>query len=313
MTDTYNYIIYHSGCFDGFTGFYLFTKSGKMEKKPVVYPDYPSTDKVPPGIEGKNVISIDVAYKPWIVEKIAKKANKFLFIDHHITHQRAIQSLQLPVPHEVVYQIDRCGATLVWEYFFPNKPKPEFVKMIEDNDLGRWQLPDTLNFIAGLEVKHRLKPNFDILRSWDNLLAPSYLKKLIIRGRHYNEYKTKMINLQSRRAEFLKFPSKKLIKKLKLDIPSRRVGVLNGGGVSVSLVGKKIAEDSNCEYALIWRYSLSEKKFIFSFRSISTDVEVVARAFGGGGHKLAAGAAISGAGLKVGDLFDPLHPSPKNT
>ena len=71
--DKYNYIIYHNNCLDGFAGFYLFIKTKQWESKPMVYPDQPYSKKIPEGIDGKNVIIIDVAYNSSIIKEIAKR------------------------------------------------------------------------------------------------------------------------------------------------------------------------------------------------------------------------------------------------
>ena len=142
----FNYIIYHKKCFDGFTSFYLFTKTNNMEPKPIVYPDIPSTKIIPPDIDGKNIIIMDVAYNKNILQQIFKKANKVLFLDHHITIRKDVIELQKKLTDkekkniEIIYDINKSGATLVWDYFFKNKKRPYFVNMIEDNDIGKWEM-----------------------------------------------------------------------------------------------------------------------------------------------------------------------------
>src|SRR5690606_29985350 len=134
----YNYIIYHNNCFDGFTGFYLFMKSDQWARKPTVFPDVPQAKYPPPDIDGKNIIIIDVAYHPNIILEISKRANKLLFIDHHITIIDDINKLNLDKPHEIYYDKHHSGASLVWKYFFGDD-MPKFVKLIEDNDIGAWK------------------------------------------------------------------------------------------------------------------------------------------------------------------------------
>ena len=65
----FNYAIYHRGCLDGFSGFFVAHMSGRLAKDVVIYPDVPSAKMVPPDIEGKDVIIIDVAYKREILEE----------------------------------------------------------------------------------------------------------------------------------------------------------------------------------------------------------------------------------------------------
>ena len=190
----FNYIIFHKGCFDGFTSFYLFTKSKAYEPKPFIYPDFPGATRLPPEIEGKRVVIMDVAYRPSLLKQIAEKAEQVLFLDHHQTHEAEIRELALSPPHQIVFRNDRCGATLVWDYFLEGKMRrPRFLDYIEDNYLGRWKIPETLPFIAGLEVRHKLVPTFENLKAWDQLLKPEYLESLISRGKIFEEQKNYLI------------------------------------------------------------------------------------------------------------------------
>ena len=81
----YNYVIYHKRCFDGFTGFMILHKTGFIDKHALIYPDVPSATSIPQGLEGKNVIIIDCAYKYNILKEIVKRSKHVTFIDHHIT------------------------------------------------------------------------------------------------------------------------------------------------------------------------------------------------------------------------------------
>ena len=51
----YNYVIFHKGCFDGFTSFIILTKTGKISKGATIYPDVPSAKFAPPQINNKDV------------------------------------------------------------------------------------------------------------------------------------------------------------------------------------------------------------------------------------------------------------------
>ena len=59
----YNYVIYHRGCYDGFSAFTILDKSGLIEKNAVIFPDVPSAKFAPRGVEDKDVIIMDTAYK----------------------------------------------------------------------------------------------------------------------------------------------------------------------------------------------------------------------------------------------------------
>jgi oligoribonuclease NrnB/cAMP/cGMP phosphodiesterase (DHH superfamily) len=301
----YNYIIFHKNCVDGFTGFYLFTKTKKFESKPIVYPDHPSATEIPPDIDGKKIIIIDVAYKPSILKQIGDRAEKVLFLDHHKSHEKEILELNCP-KIEMVFKNDRCGASLVWDYFFPKKKRPEFLNYVEDNDLGLWKLSNTHDFITGLEVKHTMMPTFPNLKKWDKLLVNSYLNELITSGKTYNEYKQFLTGQNGKKYDLMLFPSDYMIKKLSLDETKHRVAVVNGGSPSVSLLGKYIVETANCDYCIIWRYDPKNLNYILSFRSNKVDVGEIAKSIGGGGHKFASASTVSAINIPITSLFDPI-------
>jgi len=281
-------------------------KTGLFKKNHIIYPDVPSSSNVPPNIDGKNVISIDVAYKPSIIKEIAKRANKYLFIDHHKTNIDDIKKLKLKEPHKIIYKIDECGASLVWKYFYGNKKMPQFLKYIKDNDLGHWKLADTLPFISYLEVNYPLNPTLYSIYKWNSLMDPVYLKKIISKAKIYEEYKTHLIKLNARRYTIKKFPSKDFSIKTSKDlskIGKYKVAVIGNGCPSVSLVGKYVMDNVNCDFCMIWAYRLDTKEYIVSLRSKEVDIGEIAKSYGGGGHKLAAAFSFDGTKYTIDDLF----------
>ncbi len=302
----YNYIIYHDNCVDGFTGFYLFMKTDKWEPKPTVYPDQPYAKSVPPDVDGKNVIIIDVAYKPEILLGIMDRAKKVLFIDHHVTLNKDIKKLVIKPPHEIFYDENYSGASLVWKYFYGNKKIPRFVKYVEDNDIGRWQYPETLPFVAGLEVNfgNSMEPSHENLKKWDKLLDNKFLDNLIDSGKKYEVYKNFLINRQSTRYSLMYFPSQKVVDLHpgKFTVGQYSVAVTNSHCPSVSLLGKKIAETADVDFVILWNYIVDKKKYIVSLRSIKADVGEIAKIMGGGGHKFASNFSMA-QDLTIDDLF----------
>lgn len=290
MPEKYNYIIYHKNCFDGFTGFFLFLKSKKWEEKPYVYPDVPFASQAPPDIEGKNIIAIDVAYKPHIIKEIASKANKLLFLDHHVSIKDEVKELNLQKPHEIVYDVNECGASLVWNYFFKNKKMPEFLTHIKDNDLGKWKLPNTIPFITALEVHYKTKPNFENLKKWDDLLEEGTLLDLYDKGKKYEVYKNYVIN--RKKYDIVYFPSEWYLSKFPNSNFKKnqfKFALINTDGPAISLLGKKISEECKCNGTILYRINFSPLEVYCSIRSLNTDVGSIAKEFGGGGHKLASG------------------------
>jgi nanoRNase/pAp phosphatase (c-di-AMP/oligoRNAs hydrolase) len=304
MANKYNYIIYHRNCFDGFTGLIVLLKSGSVEKNPFLYKVEPSSTTIPPNINGKNVICIDVAYKAAVVKEIAKRANILLFIDHHVSTRDEIQNLNLQPPHKILYDQTKCAAAIAWGHFFDHK-LPLFIKYVEDNDTGRWVYKHTLAFIASLEVLYTMNTSYSNIREWNGLFDKDTVYDLIKQGTKYLEYKNHLINKNSNYYSLEKFPSKKIVSLYpRFKKPGEyKVAVVNGACPDVSLIGHKIAEEIDCDFVLLWNLNLSNKKYICSLRSNKADVGEIANILGGGGHKFASAFTLSSTSHNIQDLF----------
>jgi len=303
----FDYVIYHKNCFDGFTGLILFMHTDKfVPGKIIIMPDMPSAKDVPVGIENKSVLIIDVAYKPDILATISKKSKVMWYIDHHITHYDKIMKLDLKPNDKIIYDQHRCGASLVWKTFYKEK-MPLCVRYIEDNDTGTWKLKHTLEFIAGLEVHYTTEPSADNIEKWMELFDKKKVIELIRKGRIYDEYKKYLINSNAKRYSMEGFPSKKIYNEFPnkfQGIGQYRVAVYNGNGCpNVSLLGKKMVDTLDCDFALLWTYNLDRKEYIISLRSRKIDVSNIANIFGGGGHELAAAFSFNRNKYMISDLF----------
>jgi len=307
----FDYVIYHKNCYDGFCGFFIFSGTNKISDDAIIYPDVPSAKFPPPNLHGKTVIIIDVAYKKQVLEKIFNQAKYVLFIDHHITIKNdVVQLITLYNDrHQVVYNDDKSGASLVWDYFYPDKPMPWFVKYIEDNDIGRWKYKHTIPFLLSLHVNYPTDLSKDTLTKWNKLYDIKIVKQLIKLGRIYSDYEEHLLESNAKRYSLESFPSHKLYNDYKhfFNKPGQyKVAVVNGNGCpSASLLGKKIMNDVECDFCMLWTLHMDRKEYVISFRSKHTDVGEIAKLFDGGGHTLASACSIPITKYNIADLFFP--------
>ena len=56
---------------------------------------------------------------------------------------------------EIIFDMDRSGAKIAWDYFFPNRKSPFFIDYIQDKDLWTWKLSysQEINFALQLYLK----------------------------------------------------------------------------------------------------------------------------------------------------------------
>ena len=305
---TFNYVIFHKNCLDGFSGFIVLTTTKTIADNAFIFADVPSAKDTPPNLEGKNVIIIDVAYKKEILEAIFQQARYVLFIDHHISIRNDVLQLVniYGDQHKVVYDVAGSGASLTWKYFYPNKKMPLFIKYIEDNDIGKWQYDNTLPFILGLQVNFEMNLSFETIRKWKKLFKVDTVKGLIRLGRKYSEYEEYLLEMNAKRYSLELFPSQRVYD----DFPNTFekpgqyiVAILNTSCPNGSQLGKRVLDQVDCDFCMLWSLHLDKKEIVISLRSKEVDVGAIAKAFGSGGHALAAAMSFPLSKYHITDLF----------
>jgi oligoribonuclease NrnB/cAMP/cGMP phosphodiesterase (DHH superfamily) len=309
----YNYIIYHKGCFDGFTSFIILENSGKISKNAKIYPDVPSTTIIPKEIEDKDVIIMDVAYKYDILKEIFYFAKSVVFIDHHITIRNDVLLLQEKIgstkPITIVYDVNECGATLTWNFLNGDKTKPLFLKYIFANDTGKWDMyKNTLEFISALEVNYKPELNKKNLIKWKKLFNDNVVNNLIKKGKKYREYIDHLINVNINKYTMMIFPSEKIYEEYNssniFTKPGQyKVALTFNTCPNISQLGNKMMKEINCDFVMFVSPLFDKKEYIISLRSDKINIGDIAKLFGGGGHNSAAAFSLHMNRYNISDLF----------
>jgi nanoRNase/pAp phosphatase (c-di-AMP/oligoRNAs hydrolase) len=309
MKKYYNYVIFHKKCPDGFTGFFILHKSKQIHKKAMIYPDVPSAKFTPNNIDDKDIIIIDVAYKYDILRTITIKAKSVLFIDHHITIRDDVIKLENEFQHKFksIYNEKKSGATLTWEFLYPHKKHPYFIDLIEDNDIGKWELPNIKDFMSGFSVNYDLKLNEGNIKNFNTLYKKSTIKQLINKGKIYNEYRKYLTNENSTRISIERFPSEKIYSEFKdhFKKPGQyKVAVYCGSSCPApSELAEKILNDTKCDFFMSWVLNLDRDEYVLTLRSLNVNVGEIAKLFNGGGHIYAAACSFKIKKYNIKDLF----------
>ena len=156
--------IYHGNCADGFGAAWAVRKAlGDIDFHPGVYQD------PPPDVTGRDVLMVDFSYKRPVLEEMIQKARTILILDHHKTAAEDLAGLPPPLdgpydasgmyewakqcngpPLHALFDMERSGAGITWDYFFPDTPRPRLIDHIEDRDLWRFNLPGTRQIQAAV-------------------------------------------------------------------------------------------------------------------------------------------------------------------
>jgi oligoribonuclease NrnB/cAMP/cGMP phosphodiesterase (DHH superfamily) len=197
---------------------------------------------------------------------------ELIWIDHHVTALTDLQSLN---DIQGTRALDEAACVLTWNTFFPDESVPKAVLYVGDRDIWRHEYPQTRSFGEGLYHENTDPDNDQV---WITLLDDDHnsLNELISRGDILYKARIKR--------------SERLIssKGFELDFEGYSTLVLNTSGTGD--LGEIIRQQG---YEIGYCYSeAAQNGEIVTFVTLysdSVDVSKIARKFGGGGHKAAAG------------------------
>jgi len=264
--------IYHGGCFDGFTSAWAVWKrfGDAWDYHAGVY------GEEPPDVTGRPCIAIvDFSYKRPVLDSMTSRAaGSILVLDHHKTAAEELAGLPSPHPDNpyhpllAVFDMDRSGAGITWDYFHEGAARPRFVDHVEDRDLWRFKLPGTREIHAAMSA---YPFTFD---AWEAIAATD-IAELVREGA--------AIDRKHKRDIETLLP----IHKRRMRIGGHEVWVANMPMTMTSDAGHALAK-GEAFGACYWDVPAGR---VFSLRSTDEglDVSEVAKAYGGGGHRNAAG------------------------
>tara|TARA_Y100000034_G_scaffold103615_1_gene129402 strand:- start:865 stop:1794 length:930 start_codon:yes stop_codon:yes gene_type:complete len=267
-------IIYHADCSDGFGAAYAAWKL--LGNRAEYYACKHGSP--PPDVSGKVVAILDFSFDNTTTKKMIEDSEGLIVIDHH---KSAIVEL-----HDISnthFDMTKSGAMLSWEFFHPGKEPPKFIRYIQDRDLWKWELEYSKEFSAAFDMVP-----FDF-EEFEKFEDDSVFDDAAKRGSYILAY------------------SKTVIKKVCEKASSRKYNDLDVLVVNsshwMSEIGARLSPD--CDFAIIWYYDHEDLNIKVSLRSFHeyVDVSEIAKRFGGGGHKKAAGFQLPG-DMRVDEIFD---------
>lgn len=281
-----DFIVYHRDCPDGFCAAFVAKK--KYPEATLVGVTYGEPD--PTFAEGMNILMVDFSYPRETIARMHEQAKSLLVLDHHKTAEKELEGLPF-----AVFDMTRSGAGLTWDYLLgkdsggePDFPRPWYVNYVEDRDLWTWKLPESKE-ISGyiMALPHTIE-------AW-SVLDTISLKDAAFMGEairlHIDHYVEKVS------AQFqMGF------------LDGHRAAVVNAAYPNISDVLNEVCKGA--EVGLGW-FERGDGLMQFSLRSVGDlDVSVIAKRFGGGGHRNASGFQMDvPAGRRLVDrvLNRPMH------
>jgi oligoribonuclease NrnB/cAMP/cGMP phosphodiesterase (DHH superfamily) len=308
-TNTRPLVIYHAPCADGFGAAWCFWKKygDGADYHPAKY------GKPAPDVKDRTVFMADFTFPPPVLAQMAREAASITVLDHHKSamleaftyfdqagpeHEHysgwftstdpegALQyvkaeNLGTEANLHLLFDMNRSGARMAWDYLFPHESPPPLLLHIEDRDLWRFKLAHTR------EIQSTVFSHPYDFKLWDRLMkaGPLELMEMTVGGAAIDRAHQKNVSELFREV--------------------RRYMVINGVETPVANVPYTMASDMGQELADFERarklrpasevfaatYFDDATHRCFSLRSLDdgADVSVIAKRYGGGGHARAAG------------------------
>ena len=188
--------------------------------------------------------------------------------------------------HYILLDNNKSGALLAWEYFHPGTEVPMLIQHIDDRDRWQWKLEGSAELHAALSS---MKPwSFG---QWERKFfltqkCGDYQAVLDLRteGTAILRAQKQHVERMAKQARKCAIPGTKVGTTSLLEL----TGLATNASIHQSEVGHELANASGT-YGLVW-YLGSDGRVRCSLRSNGDyDVSSIARSFGGGGHRNAAG------------------------
>lgn len=290
-------MIYHANCADGFgAAWAAWMRWGDaVEYVPATY------GSSPPEVLGKHVLIGDFSYKREVIERsILPGAASVVILDHHATAEEELTPFRVfrekperftlntiasmvedprrggYAPHcYALFDMNRSGAVMTWDFCFPGETAPLLLRLIEDRDLWRFIIPETKPFGVWL----RCEP-MDFER-WE--LIAQELNDGHDCARIFTEAAA-MQRFFDRKVEEIAALARTGL------VAGQRVPLCNCPPMFASEVGHYLLS-KNPDAPFVACYSDQGKARGWSLRSEDSRMNVaeIAKQFGGGGHRNAAG------------------------
>jgi len=285
--DNFDCIIYHDPCMDGIGSAFItyIYYNGNIQLIPTKIGDLVDEYKY----KNKNVLMVDIVTPDY--EIIKELSTNLIILDHHVTNKDKLNGKDY-----AYFNMDKSGIGLVWEYFYQDKQLPLFLACLQDRDLWTWKIENSETFSTGLfnsmyldESDNKEQYIINIFNRFNKLYEEHLTLELIL----FNEYleigkifnKVKMSNIK------LIVSSNKTLHFITINNKIYKVFIINYTGDAGSDIGNYVVNNTDAEFAILWRYNHETKEYYYSTRSNNNKVDVseICKYFNGGGHRNAAG------------------------
>lgn len=284
----FDLVIYHDECPDGFTSAWIFKHYNPLIETRAV--NYGSLK--PNNIKNKKIAIVDFSYNYEITMNIIQESSYLLILDHHESARENLKNIENSKKTKIIFDMNRSGAQLAWDYLYPNEMRPWFVDYVGDRDLWLKELPNTDEISTALWFDGYFK-DFQKLENLFYTINNDDIEDenhpIIIKGEKLLLCKELEISqfLEITNLATLITPNKNYI-----------VRMISVSRQYTSDIGNLITNKyDDCDFAAIYSYNHNNKKMNISLRANNDCIynlsEITRTLPNGGGHPKAAAFSLN--------------------
>lgn len=278
--------IYHGNCADGFTAAWAVWKA--LGESAEYHAGQYGVE--PPDVTGRDVLLVDFSYKADVLLDMERKARTLLVLDHHKTarddlahlppppvgyyHAMIEHARQINMPASyAVFDMERSGAGITWDFFHPGIARPLLVDYVEDRDLWRFKQPLSREVAAYIFSFEYTFKNWEMLNAFTrDHMGIQHVADMggSIERKHFKDIKELLASVKRR-----------------MVIGGHDVPVANLPYTMSSDAGNMLAQGE--PFAACYVDTAHGRSFSLRSTDAGVDVSEVAKRYGGGGHRNASG------------------------
>jgi uncharacterized protein len=288
---------YHADLDGQAAGFCVHAWVGLTDNKSTQFVEIDYKDRFPIETIEKDeqVWIVDFSIKPEQMRELLTITKDVTWIDHHKTAIDAYKDFEVPIKG---LRLDgEAGCVLCWKYIhwfsgrgskpvvahdeFPELTRnevaqiselqiPRMIELVGDRDIWAFEFGDqTRHFFSGSQL-HDTKPDSEFW--WKCLNDKAFWDELLMSGKIIESYKSQTDKSINKSLGF------------ECEFEGYKCFAINRGKISSDRLGERIKQ-----YDILLPYFHDGKKFTVSLYSEKIDVSIIAKKYGGGGHKGASG------------------------
>lgn len=262
-------IIYHANCMDGCAAAWAALKALDADTCELFPANYQTA---PPDVTGyDHVYILDFSFPGDVLKQLFAAQPHITLIDHHKT---AMEDLaDWAEDPRVTFDMNHSGAVLAWHHFFPSEPPPDALLYVEDRDLWRWDLPDSLQVNTAIRA-HGITPSeFDATVRMDTATLRAEGDLLLT-------YRDELVDETLNNVFLLDV----IVEGVRYEVPACQASCL------ISEVGNvMLARFPDAPFSLSWSRNTAGDAKLSLRGHDKVDCGAIAKTRGGGGHVNAAG------------------------